>query len=75
MPDTSQARKRRDRLEKRIDSLTKKQGHPPTVRELAVALDRKTSNVHQDLLALRSEGRVSWLERKPRTLRVVRGRK
>lgn len=59
-------------LMKAIRELRRERGVPPTLRELAVHLDRPLSGVHYDLRTLRREGRVEWEDRKPRTLRAVR---
>lgn len=52
--------------------LTKERGFPPTVREIAEDMDRKSgSSVHYSLRALRRQGYVTWEPRKPRTIREV----
>lgn len=67
---TDRARRMKNLL-KAIETLTRRYKHPPTVRELGAHTGRNISNVHRDLRLLRAEGRVTWEENKPRTLRVV----
>jgi repressor LexA len=54
-----------------IARLLKKRGYPPTVSELASALNVTTTAVHDHLLALKKKGRVDWTRFKSRTLRVL----
>lgn len=54
-----------------IGALTAKHGHAPTVRELARDLGLSVAGAHHRLVDLRAAGRVTWLERSPRTLRVT----
>lgn len=64
-------RRRKDTL-KAISSMTRANGYAPTVRELAETLDSTPAGIHNDLTHLRAEGRVDWVDRRPRTLKVVR---
>lgn len=61
-----------DRVLDEITRFTRINGFSPTVRELGERLSLASpSTVHMHLNALRSQGRVQWNERSPRTLRVV----
>ena len=50
----------------------KKHGYPPSVRDITSAVGLASpSTTHVHLVALRSQGRVSWEQGKMRTLRVL----
>jgi len=54
-----------------IQSMTERQGYPPTIRELLKAAKARSPNaVAQQLRYLRRKGWVEWLPRHARTLRV-----
>lgn len=63
---------RRKDILKAIKSMTRHNGYAPTVRELANALHSTPAGIHNDLTHLRAEDRVDWVERTPRTLKVIR---
>ncbi len=63
--------RRHQNLIKAIKALTKKEKHPPTVRELGDYTGRNISSVHRDLKILKEQGQVTWEENKPRTLRAL----
>jgi repressor LexA len=64
--------KRREMIIDAIKKLTKEHGYPPSVRELADAVDLKsTSTVQGHLERLKRDGRVDFEQGCPRTLRVV----
>lgn len=47
-------------------------GYAPTVREIADAVGLASpGTVHSHLAAMRREGRITYVDGKPRTLRVV----
>lgn len=47
-------------------------GFSPSVREMQVALGVKsTETIHRFLKQLRQNGRITWIDRVPRTVRVV----
>lgn len=55
-----------------IDILTNQDGYPPSLRALADRVGlASTSSLQRRLLALRSAGRVAWVDKAPRTLRVL----
>ncbi|WP_231516888.1 HTH domain-containing protein [Sporolactobacillus terrae] len=55
-----------------IKKLTREQGYPPSVRELADAVNLKsTSTVQRHLEHLKRDGRVDFEHGCPRTLRVI----
>jgi repressor LexA len=64
--------KRREMIIEAITELTKEKGYPPSVRELAEAVNLKsTSTVQGHLERLKKDGRVNFEHGCPRTLRVV----
>ncbi|MFC6385187.1 HTH domain-containing protein [Sporolactobacillus kofuensis] len=64
--------KRREMIIDAIKKLTKEQGYPPSVRELADEVNLKsTSTVQGHLERLKKDGRVEFEHGCPRTLRVV----
>lgn len=62
-------------LVKLIRAETKERGMPPTIRELGQSQGRSVAVVHADLRVLREQGRVEWEDNRPRTLKVVRGKR
>lgn len=56
-----------------IAKWVKSRGYPPTVRELADAMEVNVSDVFQKLVRLRRDGVVDWEDGKCRTLRIVGG--
>lgn len=59
-----------------VDSLTRSLGYPPTVREVAKAIEVKSiGQTHDALCALKESGYIDWQPLSARTLRVTqRGR-
>jgi repressor LexA len=55
-----------------IDSLTRKHGYPPTVREVGTAVGIKSSSTAvQHLLKVQNAGLVEWEQGKSRTIRLT----
>lgn len=49
-------------------------GYSPTVRELASLMNLKSvSTVHAHLEKLRNKNLVTWIDKTPRTIRIVEG--
>lgn len=62
----------RDRIVDAITTMTSENGFAPTIRELGEAVGLKSpDSVCFHLSKLREEGRVTWLDGKSRTLRVL----
>jgi len=62
----------RDRIIDAIATMTAENGHAPTIRELGEAVGLKSpDSVSFHLTKLRVEGRVTWIDGKSRTLRVL----
>lgn len=51
--------------------LTKREGYPPSIRELAEAFNVSVSTIHYHLGPLREDGVVAWETGRNRTLRVL----
>lgn len=55
-----------------IQNFTATNGFPPTTREIGNLVGLKSpSSVHQRLELLRRAGKVTWIEKSPRTIRVI----
>lgn len=54
-----------------IERLTSANGYAPTFAELCDELGIGINAINDHLLALEKKGRVSWVPRKARTLRVL----
>lgn len=67
--------KRTDTGEKVLDTIIayqRQHERPPTVREIAQALDMaSTGGIHRWLEILRSQGKIEWEPGKSRTIRVI----
>jgi repressor LexA len=62
----------RDRIVDAITVMTSENGYAPTIRELGEAVGLKSpDSVSFHLAKLRDEGRVTWMDGKSRTLRVL----
>lgn len=59
----------RQRVLESIKRLTRPSG--PTVREIAAELGLSVASVHHHLGGLRDEGKITWEERKARSIRLV----
>lgn len=61
----------KERIVSFIGEYTAEHGYPPTNREIAAGVGRDVSTVNAALWRLRYAGRVTWVEGKTRTLRLV----
>lgn len=51
-----------------------KSGYSPSTREMQAAMGVKsTETIHRLLISLRQDGRITWIDRVPRTVRIVDG--
>lgn len=64
--------KRKDLVLEAIDQLTNQNGYAPTIREIAVYADFKSSSsVKRYMDILRKEERIDFQEGMPRTVRIT----
>lgn len=54
-----------------IEGFWAEHGFAPTVREVAADIGLSVTETHRHLTVLRRQGDVTWVERRPRTLRAA----
>ncbi len=58
-------------LARAVEKLTRSEGYPPTLREVAAAIGVNTPRAHQLAHRARERGLLTFRDGSPRTLRVV----
>lgn len=62
----------RERVLKFIKEFKADKGYPPTVREIAAGLGKKSAaNIQRHLENLRDDGKIEWTPYNPRTIRII----